>query len=571
MTGVSTAGTGPQLTLRPYQREAIEAVVTAWKGGMRRPAVELPTGSGKTVMFTALAREFVAGGGRFAILAHRTELIDQAIKAVHNAAPGLKVARFQGQQRSMRGADGVVASMGTLRSTEAIDQFVRFAPSAIIVDECHHATATTYRRVLEAAGSYAPPGADGALTLGVSATMVRGDGVALGHVWEEIVYRKSIIDMIRMGYLCLPRCVRVRIAGLDLGRVSRSSGDWQADALGSAMSDAMAPEAIARAVSERASDRRGFVFAPTVSLAYDVAEALNAAGLSAVAMDGTTHASVRADTLDTFRAGKVDWLVNVGLFTEGTDLPMADCVVMARPTSSVGLYMQMAGRGLRTYPGKRDCLIIDVVGVAGRYKLAGFSCLTGNALVDALAPEEVEEIDRLSEELDLLGLNEAVEKLASGGGGPDLVTVDGQLEYEEIDLFSASHQQWLQTHRGAWCLVAGNYVVALAPTSQGRYDVVELPLKTEGGRFVVRDVDMSYAMSWGEQAIQEIESKLPYGVAKKAGWRRNDPSLAQLRAARFEGLTVPLDATSGDVGDMLSIEAASRRIDHLPMFAGVTR
>lgn len=564
-----TAGKGPRLKLRPYQREAIDAVVSGWKNGLRRPAVELPTGSGKTVMFSSLARSFAEGGGRFAILAHRKELIDQALQHVRDAAPDLRVGRFQARKRQTSGVDGIVASVGTLAQPDALRQFARFAPSLVIVDECHHATAATYRSSLEAIGAYSD---DGALALGVSATMVRGDGVALGHVWQEIVYRKSILDMVRMRYLAPPRCLRVKIAGLDLSKVSRSRGDWSGEALSGAMTDAMAPSAIARAVGERASDRRGLVFTPTVAFAYDVAEALRDAGLTAVALDGSTADDDRDAALADFRAGRVDWLVNCGLFTEGTDLPMADCVVMARPTSSVGLYIQMAGRGLRTYPGKHDCLIIDVVGVAGKYRLASFADLGGGRLVESLTAEQRAEIDELSDELDLLGLNAQMEEIVTGGKPPTgQATVDGQLEYEDVDLFGSSHQQWLQTHRGVWCLVAGDYMVALAPVADGRYDVVSLPLKTGGGKFVVRDVDLSYAMSWGETELEEISSKLPYGVAKKAGWRRGDPTTAQLRAARYEGIIVPLGASAGDVGDLLSVAAASRRVDHLPMFAGVTR
>jgi superfamily II DNA or RNA helicase len=554
------------LTLRDYQHEAVEATIGAWRAGMRRPAVVLPTGAGKTVCFADLARRVAELGGRTAVLAHRDELISQAVNKLHAVAPGLRVGVYQAGRREVRGRDVVVGSLGSLTRAARRAEMAAGGFSAVVVDECHHATATTYRDALSAFGCFEPGGTTaGAVALGVTATMVRGDGVALGHVWEDVVYRREIVDMVRMGYLCTARGIRVRVAGLDLSRVRRAAGDFSAGALGEAMSDALAPAAIARAVTERASDRRGLVFVPSVAFAHETAEAMREAGLSAVAVDAKTPAEDRRLALKMFMSGDVRWLVNCGLFTEGTDLPMADCVVIARPTSSTGLYMQMAGRGLRPFPGKRDCLVIDVVGMTSKYKLASFAVLAGGELVETLSESEREELDRLAEELDLLGLAET----ASGGLAEEVERGHvGELEYDEVSLFDQSHQQWLRTRGGNWCLVAGPEVIALAPTGEpGRFNVCAMPLDKPGGRWVVEDVEMSYAMSWGEKECDRIEASLPFGVRKAAGWRKADPSIKQLNACHYARIVVPLGAKAGDVGDLLSIDKASRRLDHLPMFA----
>jgi superfamily II DNA or RNA helicase len=547
----------------------VTALVGAMSAGTRRPAVVLPTGTGKTVVFAKLVDMVREAGGRAGVMAHRTELLQQAIDKIHDVSPSMRVGVYQGDRREIRGVDAVVCSVGSLTRAERRAELRRAGLSLMIVDECHHATATTYRRTLEDLGAYAEPDDPrGTYAAGVTATMIRGDGVALGHVWQDVVYRQDILTMVRQGFLCPPKGLRVRIAGLDLRKVAGSAGDYQDGALGRAMADALAPEAIARAVDERARDRVGLVFTPTVSLAYDVARALNDVGLSAVAVDGGTDDDRRAAAVDDFRAGRVRWLANCGLFTEGTDLPMANCVVNARPTSSVGLYMQMAGRGLRTWPGKKDCLIMDAVGTGSKYKLASFASLAGGEIAETMTEDDMDEMSELIEELGLLGLVEEAERRAASESGEEYVGSDGPLVYDEMSLFDQSHQEWLQTPGGVWCLVAGRTVIALAPVDRGKYSVASLPLQSAGGSWVVENVDISYAMSWGEKEAGRIEAGLPYDINRKAGWKRGDPSPKTIGAAMARGIIVPTGATAGQVSRMISTHDASRRVDHLPLFAG---
>lgn len=579
---MSVPGNGPQsvvgplggtLPMRDYQRAAVNALLADWRGGLRRCAVVLPTGAGKTVCFAHLGRMLAEAGGRSLVLAHREELLTQAAQKFHDVAPGLRVGIARADQREIHGRDVVVASVASFRKKAQRAELARARFNLIIVDECHHVVAQSYMDILDDLGAFASPeNVTAPVVAGFTATLARGDKASLGDVWQKVSYRLPIIDLIRRGYLCTARGVRVRIDGLDLRRVQRTAGDWQSRALGQAMSECMAPEAIARAVVEHAKDRQGIVFTPTVALAYECAEALTAAGVVARAVDGATPMDERRATLAAYRRGDVQAIVNCGVFTEGTDLPMTSLVVIARPTSSAPLYVQMAGRGLRPWPGKRDCLVMDVVGVTGKHRLASLVELAGGERVEALSAEEREELAELAEELDLdlLGMEERAGDLH----GP--AAVDGPLVSEEVDLFGQSHQVWLRTHRGVWFVMAGREVVCLVPAGggsdgDGRWHVAAMPTHAAGGRWIARDCELSYAMSWGEQEVERIEATLPYRVDRGAAWRRRPATEKQLREAHRLGIVVPEGATAADVGDLISIEHASRRLDHLPMFTGVTR
>ena len=203
-----------------------------------------------------------------------------------------------------------------------------------------------------------------ALQLGVTATMARGDGVGLGSTWEEVVFSRSVLWMISKGYLTDVKATRVDVKGLDLSDVKASRGDYQAGDLGRALMDSQADDVIARAYVEHAKDRPGVVFTPTVETAHAAAEGLNAAGIRTAVVSGETPTQERRQIFDDFRTGRVQVLANCMVLTEGFDAPWASCAVIARPTQSQPLYVQMVGRVLRPYPGKTDALVLDVVGAS---------------------------------------------------------------------------------------------------------------------------------------------------------------------------------------------------------------
>jgi superfamily II DNA or RNA helicase len=554
------------LQLRDYQHEAIEAARRAWASGARRVAAVLPTGAGKTVIFTALAAQMRPLGVRSLILAHRDELIRQAAAKVRAVAPDLRVGVYQGPIRELRGRDVVVASVQSLTRPERRAELAREGFRLVIVDEAHHAVANTYMETLRALGCFDERDLSyGAAALGVTATLGRTDRVALGQVWEDVVYRRGIVQMIREGHLVNAKGVRVSVDGLDLARVKRTGGDFQDQALASAMHDALAPAAVARAYVEHAKDRSGVLFAPTVAMAYEMAEALNAEGITAVGLDGTTSIDERRRILADHARGDVQVICNCAVLTEGWDAPWCSAAVIARPTSSSGLYVQMAGRVLRPHPGKRDALVIDVVGVTGRHRLASLVDLGGADRVEQL-PTELAQYGP-DDETDILSLLCPPEPPTTGGGAvPVEPGIDGALTSEIVNLFGSSHSVWLRTARGVWFLPAGDQLVFLAPGPEvGAYLVGRV---AEGrGEWLVGDgVDLELAMTWGEQHAETAGGKL---VRKGAQWRKGVPTQGQVKMAARLGLDVE-GKRKGDLSDEISRALVSGRLDMMPCVGTVT-
>jgi superfamily II DNA or RNA helicase len=551
------------LNLRDYQAEAIQATREAWAGGTRRPAVVLPTGAGKTVVFAHVAKIMHDRGVRTLVLAHRDELIEQAAAKLRAVAPTLMVGIVKGARREIHGRDVIVASVQSLARPARRAELARAGVRLVIVDEAHHAVANTYMDTLRDLGCFDADPLQGAYALGVTATMGRSDRLALGQVWEDVVYRRDVLDMIREGYLVNAKGVRVRVDGLDLASVKRRAGDFTDKALGDALHASLAPKAIARAYVEHAAQRQGILFAPTVESAHEMGEAMREAGFTAETVHGAMPVAERRDLLARFARGDLQVITNCMVLTEGFDAPWCSAVVIARPTSSTSLYVQMAGRALRPHPGKRDALILDVVGVTGKHRLASVADLAGADRVEKL-PDDLAEYD----EIDLLGLDDLAEAAAgSGGGFPAPEGHDGPLVAEVVDLFGSRRQAWLRTYRGVWFLPAGEKIIFLAPDVEpGRYRVAQCSTKTASGEFLQPDVDLDMAMSWGEQyAIAEVGTK----TRRSAAWRKREPSREQMTVAKRMG--VPTDGRSwGDMHDALSVALTSQRIDGMPCVATVS-
>lgn len=559
---------------RPYQIEAVKAVKGSLGRGRRRTAVVLPTGTGKTVVIAAFVRDWRDGfiarpvGRRVLAIAHRTELIEQLRDKVRDVAPGLSVGIVQGQSNETR-ADVVVASVQTLLSENRrrmIDDV-----GLIIVDECHHAVAESYLRVLKHYGAWGDEPAIGqaaqAIAVGFTATMSRGDDKALGEVWEEICYSKSIAEMVRCGYLVRPRGLRVRVDDLDLSQVKVSRGDYAEGELGRAITESLAPQAIAKAIREHAPGRPGLIFAPTVEAARVIADAVAEAGFNIDFVHGGTPPEQRRAMFRAFRDGRLDWISNCAIATEGTDLPRAEVAVIARPTKSSTLYVQMAGRVLRPSPGKADALLLDVVGASKLHSLQGSISLFGEESVGIREPVLdgdvglVEDLEPLDD--GMVGADTAFDLADLRGAGRD-----GPLVSEEIDLFSGSHSAWMRTHGGTWFLSAGErYIAIVAGVEAGTYDVATMDKKRVGtGRWVINGLhDLSWAMAWAEGEVTPAEKTT---AARARSWRREGVTDKQRMMAARCGITIPPSATKGEVSSWLDIEFASARIDpHTPAYA----
>jgi ATP-dependent helicase IRC3 len=345
--------------LRPYQREAIDAVLAARRLGTRRMVVCLPTGAGKTVIFSHLAR---LARRQVLVLAHREELLGQAKDKLERALEGSSVVALErGSERAAGDAKVVVASLRSLHEERLTRVLEGRDLGLVIYDECHHAAADDNLRILRQLGAFEPAW-EGTL-LGFTATTARGDGRGLDEVFERIVYNKTLPDLVQDGYLAPLKGFRIDTAA-DLTRITSSGLDFPDDDLAEAVDIEERNALVARSIQELARDRRTIAFCVTVNHARNLSRALNAVGVPAGIVHGALPAADRAKALAEFRAGRIQVIANVAVLTEGFDDPGVSCIAMARPTRSEGLYAQCVGRGTRLAEGKEDCLILDFVDVS---------------------------------------------------------------------------------------------------------------------------------------------------------------------------------------------------------------
>lgn len=521
-------------TLHDYQQDVVNGAFDLWKRGHRRIAAVMATGGGKTVTFSWVIRAAVAAGAPILVLAHRRELIFGAAATVAEVNPDATVGVLLGSRKEWR-SQVVVGSIQTASTPTTLARLKLRQWGLIVIDETHHVVATTYMRILRELGAY---DADGPRVLGVTATLDRADGQALGQVFEAVVEPQvGLLELIRRGFLVPPRGVRVKIDNLDLDKVKRVAGDFNSSALGQAMSDAMAPKRIVESYLEHCPDAPAVAFLPTVAVSIEVAEAFNAAGVVAVHLDGSTPDAVRDQALEDFRAGRIQVLCNVGLFLEGTDLPLIRCVILGRPTSSPTVYVQQVGRGLRTHAesGKKFCWVLDCCGVTGRHRLATMANLFG-----ADRPEDIpDELLMYEEDFD----QDQEPDDEPSGEVVETTYVDGAVSYEEISLFGESASTWLQTAAGTWFVPAGSVgYLFLQPTPDGNFELTGITHAAQ--RYTLTD---PLPLARAQAAGDEVVAANPIWQADRAAaWR-----LTRGRGGR----------TRGEIFDEKAIAAASALID----------
>ncbi|MGW4975416.1 DEAD/DEAH box helicase [Streptomyces mirabilis] len=521
------------LPLRDYQRAAIDKLIAQWRTGKVRLAVVLPTGSGKTVVFSHLAnlmhkRQRV----RTLIIAHREELIQQAASKVKAVAPHLRVGVVKAERDEHQDVDVIVASVQTLavpRRRHAIT-----GVGLVIVDEAHHAAAPTYVDVLKHFGCF-----DRTPTAGFTATMKREDG-GLVTVWEEVVYTRDILEMIRDRHLVDVKGKAVTVDDLALDDVASRGGDFQDGQLGQALDDSGAAKIVADAYQEHASDRPGVVFTPTVATAHTMAEALTSAGIPTGVVSGEMPRDERADTLGKFSTGEYQALSNCMVLTEGFDAPWTSCAVIARPTKSAALYVQMVGRVLRPWEGKKDALVLDVMGSSSRHKLASIVDLTD---YDVSAPEDEET------------LVDAARRSDTG-----LALPMSAFAWQDVDLFHNSDTAWLLTRGGAWFVSVPDAHYFLIP---GRTPETFRIRRTMRGTGVqVPDVDADYPLEYAMRWAEVYAARHGGSISRRdASWRARPATDRQIAACRKQRIPLHPGATQGAVSDLMAVHFASRAID----------
>ncbi len=335
-----------RITFRPYQEAAIHAARTRIAQGVRRILINAPTGAGKTVVAAGIVQLAVAKGKRVLFLAHRRELIEQTVaKLVDGGVLNFGVI-MAGASMNNAMAPVQVASIQTLIRRE-------LPPADIIlIDEAHRAASRSYLSII---ANY-----PGAIVLGLSATPERLDGKGLDDLFDDMVVVETVPRLIEAGFLVQPVCYVGPTA--DLSEVKTRRGDYDESQLAAAMDRPKLVGDIIRNWKRLAAGKPTAVFAVNVAHAEHLAAEFCAAGVSAAMVSGDTPKAQREAIIADWRAGYITVVVNVYVFVEGFDFPEMECVVLARPTQSISLYLQAAGRVMRPAPGKTSAIIIDHAG-----------------------------------------------------------------------------------------------------------------------------------------------------------------------------------------------------------------
>ena len=477
--------------LRDYQQTAVDATLAALDRGVGAPAMQLATGAGKTVVLAEILRRR-RHLGRALCLVHRKELVEQ-IAATVGRHLGCPVGIEQGGDRTWFADPVVVASVPTVGRERAgrLDALDPGEFATVVIDEVHHAVPAnrTYARPLAWAGvldeGFRRTGRGPAL-IGCSATLARSDGQSLAKWFDEVVADVPLRWLIDQGHLAPLRGIVLR-TGVELDRVRAVAGDFVARDLEIAVNVDDRNQLAVDHYLQHAADRQFLAFVPGVQHALDLAEMYRQSGIAAAAVSGKTPADERAAAIRAYRQGRLKGLVNVGVFTEGTDLPNTAAVYMLRPTMSQLIYSQMVGRGTRKWtaadwdaahpelpwqgqalgldPVKRDCLVVDLVDNTSRHQLVAAPSLLGQGYENDAVPSNVAAATG--------GASLSVEPVPVGDFEQGLSVVP-----EEVDLWagggdSTPFNTWFEDGERNWHLVsarAAAHVYRLGPVYVVSFD-----------------------------------------------------------------------------------------------------
>jgi ATP-dependent helicase IRC3 len=454
-----------------------------------------------------------------------------------------------GNQHASGSADITVASVQSIMSG---DRILRYDPAAfklVMVDEAHHIVAPRYLDVLRHFQLAGDGGRGDTALVGVSATFSRSDGLKLGTAIDHIVYHKDYVDMIDDGWLSKAIFTTVQ-TNVNLSGVKTANGDFQTGALAKAVNTPETNQITVRSWMERASHRKStLVFCVDLDHVASITAEFRQHGINARFVTSNTPAKLRAERLDSFKRGEYPILVNCGIFTEGTDIPNVDCVLLARPTQSRNLLVQMIGRGLRLSPGKDNCHVIDMVaslatGVVTTPTLFG---LDPQEIIDNADFAQIKDI-REKGELDKE--REAKAAVAVTSTSNESQQLNGEVVFTDYDsvtdliedtsgerhIRAVSPFAWVQIDETRHMLSSrnGDYLTLKAEGEE--YAVIfarKLPPEISVNRPFARPQEIATAQTFegGVRAADKFASEMfPFEfINKNAPWRRAPASPGQLQ------------------------------------------
>jgi superfamily II DNA or RNA helicase len=533
------------LILRPYQQEALDAVVLNANNGISKQLVVLPTGAGKTVIFSQLPI-IKPDTLPMLVLAHRSELLEQARSKILASNPNLTVEIEQADRKAGK-VDVVVASVATLgrNNTPRIEEYPKDYFKSIVIDEAHHAAAPSYRRIID----YFSPD----FLLGVTATPQRSDSTRLIDVFDEIVYYKTIQDLIQDGWLAPLIGYRVKTS-TDISEVEIQNGEYSQSQLEEKIDNPERNAYVVAAYRNLAMAKKALVFASGVRHAENLAVSFRQASVETAVIVGSTPREEREKILAQFAKGQISVIVNVGVLTEGFDEPSLEAIILAKPTRSTLLYTQIVGRGTRLFEGKEHCIIIDIADTTKGKKPIGLPTLLGMPPDFDLRGQSLTDVAKKFEELESYCPGEAVRVL-----NPD----DINTAYTRINLFMPPppNPVVLEYSKLVWAEIAEDeFHLGLNNTESmrikcdtlGRWNVTIHDNHQKSTRVLGITSDMRDAFARSDRWIQSNRASSVSLLDSSATWRADAPTDSQQKLLKRIGVPITNDMTKGMASQIIS-------------------
>ena len=526
------------LHLRDYQQECLDVVQRERERGLERLLCVLPTGTGKTVVF---AHQIKQTKGKSLILVHREELLQQAKEKLLIVDPTAEIGIVKAERNEMD-AQVTIASVQSLSRANRLTMAAEQHYELIVTDEAHHAVASSYGKIYDALLNSS---GGSQLHLGFTATPNRADCMGLGKVYQKVAFFRGMLEMIKSGWLCNLRCIQVQTK-VSLSGVHTRAGDFAVNELASVVDTANRNDLIVDSYQKHADGKLALCFTVNVAHAVNLAEAFQKKGVKAVALSGQTSADERRSMIERFHDHEIDVICNCQVLTEGFDAPAIECIMLARPTKSSMMFMQMVGRGTRTFPGKKDCLVLDVSDNVGRHSVI--------QLPDLIGLEKTHVMDGSQTLTEM----EYAEKHMADIVGTELVS-------EETNLFASSDLVWIDLGKSRYLLSmgdAGKMRVIPHPKQHGKYTVFHQDKVLKPHLLTEKPVPLTWALGIADAKAHELAQGSMALISKKARWRQKPASEKQLNILRKNGIEYSPSITMGEASSTISklFESGSRSI-----------